>query len=106
MSLLHEAQVEVIVRKHGLRAVTANTITSFIELKNELLAIRERGYAVDNEEIEEGVRCIGCVVRNFSGEPLAAISVSGPAFRVTKEKVKGLSGPVIAAAHALSVELG
>ncbi|HEV3316127.1 MAG TPA: IclR family transcriptional regulator C-terminal domain-containing protein, partial [Candidatus Angelobacter sp.] len=67
---------------------------------------RERGYAVDNEEIEEGVRCVGCVVRNFSGQPVAAISVSGPAFRVTKEKVKGLSGPVIAAARALSAELG
>lgn len=106
MAYLPEAQVEVIVRKHALRAVTANTITSFLELKKELSAIRERGYAIDNEEIEEGVRCVGCVVRNFSGEPVAAISVSGPAFRVTKEKVKGLSAPVIAAAHALSVELG
>jgi len=106
MAYLPEAQVEAIVRKHGLPAVTANTITSFLELKRELIAIRERGYAIDNEEIEEGVRCVGCVVRNFSGGPLAAISVSGPAFRVTKEKVKGLSGPVMTAAHALSVELG
>jgi DNA-binding IclR family transcriptional regulator len=106
MAYLSDAQVEVIVRKQGLRAMTSNTITSFVELKKELSAIRERGYAVDNEEIEEGVRCIGCVVRNFFGEPLAAISISAPAFRLTKEKETSLSPPVVAAANALSVELG
>jgi DNA-binding IclR family transcriptional regulator len=106
MAYLSDAQVEAIVRKQGLKAMTANTITSFVELKKELSAIRERGYAIDNEEIEEGVRCVGCVVRNFSGEPLAAISISAPAFRLTKEKVKSLSGPVVAVAEALSTELG
>lgn len=103
---LPEEQVEAIVRKHGLKAMTANTITSFLELKSELASIRDRGYAIDNEEIEEGVRCVGCVVRNFSGGPVAAISVSGPAFRLTRQKVKSVSRPVIAAAHALSAELG
>jgi DNA-binding IclR family transcriptional regulator len=106
LAWLPEAQVESIVRKHGLKALTANTITSFLELKTELAAIRERGYAVDNEEIEEGVRCVGCVVRDFSGGPVAAISVSGPAFRVTRDKVKGISRPVVTAANALSAELG
>lgn len=106
LAWLPEAQVESIVRKHGLKAMTANTITSFLELKTELAAIRERGYAVDNEEIEEGVRCVGCVVRDFSGGPVAAVSVSGPAFRVTREKVQGISRPVVAAATALSTELG
>jgi DNA-binding IclR family transcriptional regulator len=106
MAYLPEPQVEAIIHKQGLKSVTANTITSLHELKAELAAIRERGYAVDNEEIEEGVRCVGCVVRNFSGEPVAAISVSGPAFRVTRDKVKSLSHPVIAAAKALSAELG
>ncbi len=103
---LPDAQVEEIVRKHGLKAVTANTITSFLDLKTELKAVRERGYAVDDEEIEEGVRCVGCVVRNFSGAPVGAISVSGPAFRVTKEKVKSLARAVMASASILSAELG
>jgi IclR family KDG regulon transcriptional repressor len=106
LAYLPEAQVEAIVRKHGLKAMTANTITSLLELKAELAAIRERGYAVDNEEIEEGVRCVGCVVRDFSGGPIAAISVSGPAFRISREKAKSLSRPVVAAANALSAELG
>jgi len=106
LAYLPESQVETIVRKHGLKAMTANTITSFLDLKAELAAIRERGYAVDNEEIEEGVRCVGCVVRDFSGGSVAAISVSGPAFRISREKAKNLARPVIAAANALSLQLG
>ena len=106
MAYLSDAQVEEIVRKQGMKPMTANTITSLVELKKELKVVRERGYAIDNEEIEEGVRCVGCVVRGFSGEPLAAISVSAPAFRLTKDKVKVLSRPVVAAANALSQELG
>ena len=106
MAYLSNAQVEEIVRKQGMKAMTANTITSLVELKKELKVVRERGYAIDNEEIEEGVRCVGCVVRGFSGEPLAAISVSAPAFRLTKDRVKGLAQPVVAAANALSLELG
>jgi DNA-binding IclR family transcriptional regulator len=106
MAHLPPAQVEAIVRKQGMRAMTSNTITSLFELKKELSAIRERGYSVDNEEIEEGVRCVGCVVRNFSGEPVAAVSISGPAFRLTQEKVPVLAIAVMAAAHGLSEELG
>ena len=106
LAWLPESQVEAIVRRHGLKAMTANTITSFLDLKAELGAIRERGYAVDNEEIEEGVRCVGCVVRDFSGGSVAAISVSGPAFRISREKARNIAGPVIAAANALSLQLG
>ncbi|HEV2986947.1 MAG TPA: IclR family transcriptional regulator [Candidatus Angelobacter sp.] len=106
LAWLPEAQVESIVRKHGLKAITSNTITSFLELKTEMTAIRDRGYAIDDEEIEEGVRCVGCVVRDFSGGPVAAISVSGPAFRLTREKLKSIARPVVAASNSLSAELG
>jgi len=106
LAYLPESQVEAIVHKRGLKAMTANTITSYLDLKTELAAIRDCGYAVDNEEIEEGVRCVGCVVRDFSGGPIGAISVSGPAFRISREKAKSLSRAVIAAANTLSAELG
>jgi len=106
MAYLPHHRVESIVRKHGMRAITSHTITSLLELKKELEAIRQRGYSVDNEEIEEGVRCVGCVVRNFSGEPVAAISVSGPAFRLMEQKVPAVATAVMAAAHGLSRDLG
>jgi DNA-binding IclR family transcriptional regulator len=103
---LPPAQVEAIVRKHGLRPLTKNTITSLAELRAELAKIRARGYAIDDEEIEDGVRCVGCVVQGPAGEPFAAISVSGPTFRVTQEKVPALAQPVVAAAKELSAQLG
>lgn len=106
LAYLPDTQVEGIVRRHELKAVTANTITSFLDLKAELAAIRDQGYAVDNEEIEEGLRCVGCVVRDFSGGPVAAISVSAPSFRLTRQAVRNVAHRVMAAAHAISAELG
>jgi DNA-binding IclR family transcriptional regulator len=106
MAYLPEADVEAIVRKQGLKSLTRNTITTLYELKAELAIIRKRGYAIDDEENEEGVRCVGCVVRGYAGEPVAAISISGPAFRVTKDKVANLAKPVVSAARSLSDNLG
>jgi DNA-binding IclR family transcriptional regulator len=106
MAYLPMEQVETIVKKQGLPPLTKNTITSLRELKAELARIRIRGYAIDDEENEEGVRCVGCAVRGYSGEPVAAISISGPSFRVAKDKVVTLAQPILAAASALSSELG
>jgi DNA-binding IclR family transcriptional regulator len=106
MAYLPENQVEIAVQKHGLRSLTRKTISTMMELKAELTQVQELGYAVDNEENEEGVCCVGTVVRDFSGDPVAAISVSGPTFRVGSEKIPFLAKSVISAAEALSKELG
>jgi DNA-binding IclR family transcriptional regulator len=103
---LKETEVDDIIRRWGLRAITRKTITTPAELKAELRGIRARGYAVDDEENEEGVRCVGAAVRDYSGRPVAAISVSGPAFRVTHEKVPIIAKSVMEAGQALSSELG
>ena len=68
--------------------------------------VRSRGYAIDDEEKEEGLRCVGAAVRGHSGKLIAAISVSGPAFRVTKERIPEIGRAVMQAASELSVELG
>jgi DNA-binding IclR family transcriptional regulator len=106
MAYLPEPQVEAAVHKHGMKALTRNTITTVAELKSAFQKVRALGYAVDDEENEEGVCCVGAAVRGYSREPVAAISVSGPTFRVTREKVPILAQVVTAAAHALSRELG
>lgn len=106
MAFLPEAQVEDAVQKHGLQPLTSKTVSTLTELKTELERIRERGYALDDEENEEGVSCVGAVVRGFDGEAVAAISVSGPSFRLGKEKVAMIARSVIAAAKGLSKELG
>src|SRR5882762_8269255 len=84
---LTEAEVDQIVRRWGLKAVTANTITTATALKAELRAVRSRGYAIDDEEKEEGLRCVSAAVRGHSGKLFAAMSVSGPAFRMSKERI-------------------
>ena len=103
---LSDAEVKVIVRRWGLQRVTKNTITTAADLKAELSAVRNRGYAVDNEEKEEGLRCVGAAVRGHSGKLIAAISVSGPAFRVTKERIQEIGQAVMREASLLSEELG
>jgi DNA-binding IclR family transcriptional regulator len=106
LSELADAEVDEIVHRWGLKAITPNTITTASALKAELRAIRSRGYAIDNEEKEPGLRCVSAAVRGDSGKLLAALSVSGPAFRVTKERVPEIGRAVMKAAGELSDELG
>jgi IclR family transcriptional regulator, KDG regulon repressor len=103
---LPEAEVDGIIQRSGLKRITPNTITTSSSLKEELRKIRAKGYSVDDEENEEGVRCVGVAVRDYSGRPVAAISVSGPAFRVSKANVAEIARSVRFAARALSRELG
>lgn len=103
---LPEPEVDRIIRRSGLKRITPNTITTPSALKEELRKIRTRGYSIDDEENEEGVRCVGAVVRDYSGRPAAAISVSGPAFRVSKTNVAEIAKSVTQAATGLSRELG
>jgi IclR family KDG regulon transcriptional repressor len=103
---LPEAEQDSILQIHGLPRLTPKTITTPAELKAEFKPIRERGYALDNEETEAGLRCIGAVILDHSGRPAAAVSVSAPSFRLTMDKVPDLAGPVVRVARALSEELG
>jgi len=103
---LPETEVNEVIRRWGLKAVTANTITTAAALKAELRAVSSRGYAIDNEEKEEGLRCVSAAVRGHSGKLFAAMSVSGPAFRMTKERIPEVGQAVTRAANELSAELG
>jgi IclR family transcriptional regulator, KDG regulon repressor len=103
---LTEPEVNEIIRRWGLKAITPNTITTAWALKAELRAIRGRGYAIDNEEKEPGLRCVSAAVRGESKKVLAALSVSGPAFRVTQERVPEIGAAVMLAARELSYEFG
>jgi len=106
LAFLPESEVEAGVQRHGLRQLTRNSLGSLMEVKADLARVRKRGYSVDNEENEEGVCCVGAVVRNYSGEPVAAISASGPSFRLTREKIPLLARAVVGAANELSEDLG
>lgn len=73
--------IDAIIDRHGLPAVTENTITTEAELKEELTTIAQRGYAIDDEERVKGMRCVAAPITDESNDPIGAISVSGPTNR-------------------------
>lgn len=106
MAFLPEKETDDILRQHGMKRLTPKSITSPAELKADLKQIRDRGYAVDNEETLEGVICVGAPVLDHSGRPIAAISISAPSFRLPLNKVPTVAALVCRAALALSQESG
>jgi DNA-binding IclR family transcriptional regulator len=84
---------------------TPNTITDKSELKKELAKIKTQGYAIDNEEAEEGLYCLAAPVYDSNGTAAAAISISGPAFRVKGDFDKNLDY-LLKASKDMSAALG
>ncbi|HMF79341.1 MAG TPA: IclR family transcriptional regulator [Bryobacteraceae bacterium] len=101
-----QQQVEDFLQLELLKSYTRKTITSRVRFKAELAEIRARGYAVDDEEREPGLRCIGAPVWDSSGEVVAAISVAGPVFRITRSRISALSRTVMRIAAGISASLG
>jgi IclR family KDG regulon transcriptional repressor len=99
-------QIERVIREQGLRRFTAQTITDAARLKKELRAIAARGYAVDNMEHEEGVRCVGAPIRDHDGRVFASISVSGPSQRMLPERDEDTARLLVSRTQDISRRLG
>lgn len=94
------------VPQGGLQRFTPHTLTSPQALLDDLERTRARGWAVDDEERTEGMRCVAAPVFDAMGEAVAGLSISGPISRVTPEAVPGLGAAVAEAAADLSEALG
>ncbi len=89
------------------KKITPNTIKNFDQLKDELDEIKRNGYAVDNEEYELGVRCVGAPIKDFMGNIIAGISVSAPSERMPMDSVRDSVAPmVLESAKVLSKKFG
>jgi IclR family KDG regulon transcriptional repressor len=106
LAFLPESEVEAIIDAHGLPALTPNTITDRGELWKELDRVRKLGYAIDDIENEESIRCVGAPIFDYTGTPIAAISISGPAFRLSRQRIQELVEPLTSAAQDISRRLG
>jgi len=107
LSHLSEEELNSIIKEKGLGKRTENTITNPAQLKEHLKNVRAQGYAIDDEENEKGTRCVAAPVYNEGGKAVAAISISGPAFRVTKKIIQeSLKKEVTEAAFNISQRLG
>lgn len=85
---------------------TDKTITNETELKRELEKIQEQGFALDDCEISEDIRCVGAPIFNSKGECRFSISVSGAKSRMSQEKIVKITQGLKKASEAISQELG
>ncbi|WP_245283995.1 IclR family transcriptional regulator C-terminal domain-containing protein [Bradyrhizobium sp. Cp5.3] len=97
LAFLPDDEREALLRKLTLKALTPNTITDRNRLKTDLSIVRARGFAIDLEEIVEGVHCVGAPVISSEGRLLGSVSIAGPSWRLTVERLE-LLGPEVAAA--------
>jgi IclR family acetate operon transcriptional repressor len=101
-----DAAILDLIRRNGLRPLTATSLMRPEDVLAEIARIRVEGYAVDDEEFVTGMRCVAAAVLSAEGEPLFAISISGLAARVTPDRIAryGQTVSVIAQQLAATVE--
>ncbi|HEX7101490.1 MAG TPA: IclR family transcriptional regulator [Nitrolancea sp.] len=106
LSGLSQAFVDEYLSRVTLEPWTPQTRTTAGQLRADIVTARERGYALDNEERELGVRCVAAPIFDVTGRCLGAISISGPTTRVTPGAIERIGPEVRRAAEACSEQLG
>jgi IclR family acetate operon transcriptional repressor len=100
------ARVARILDERGLARFTAQSHTDLASLSADLIETRARGYAIDDQERAEGMRCVAAPIFNAYGEPVAGLSISGPTFRVDLADTTRLGALVRAAADEVTDATG
>jgi len=85
---LDEEELKEYFNNTDLKRHTPNTITSKTELRSHLLRVKENGYAIDDGELSDDVRCVAAPIFNSVSKVVSAICISGPMFRMTREKIE------------------
>lgn len=102
---LPDEKFEQIIRAKRFARHNDNTIVSVGALKKELARVREQGYALDDEEDELGVRCVGVPVFDGNHQVVAAMSVAGAVECIPLERIQNLVDMLNQAASDVSVQL-
>jgi DNA-binding IclR family transcriptional regulator len=105
LSFLPEAALETFLAA-GLQRFTDTTVTDPAALREELELTKSRGYSIDQAEHQPGLHCVGAPIRDLSGRVFAAVSVSGPAWKMPLSDVGRVAKIVIHHADAISRALG
>lgn len=106
VAFLPEEELDAIIQELDFAPCTAKTITSPQTFKVHCHEIRARGYTVDDEELHEGVRCIGAPVRGYDGIVLASLGISVPSTRLQMDRIHSLAKIVVRYAQEASARLG
>jgi len=105
LSAMDEGERQALLQGLTLKAHTRRTLTERRRLEADLRASRTRGYAIDDEETVIGVRCVGAPVVDSAGRVRGAISIAGPAFRLTHARLELLAPEVVEAARRVGAQL-
>src|SRR5215472_1348663 len=108
-ALLSDFEEQALVDLFGakpLKAYTKNTIQSIRSLAAECRSIRERGFATDESEYLEGVRCLASPIRDRNGAVIASIGISAPTARFPKEREREFAGRVVSVAAQIGEMVG
>lgn len=106
LATLPDEKVHLILSGMTLDRFTPNTKTDLAEVARDLMVIRQNGYSVDDEEVVEGLRCVGVAVRGHNDRVEYALSLSGPKSRMSYTRIQEIGAVLIEAAHELSAKLG
>lgn len=106
LAFLPEEELNKIIYNGELKRFTKNTLTDPNKLKESLKKVREKGFAIDNEEVEIGLTCVGVPIRDFTGKVAAAISISGPTTRISKDMMPKYIENVLETGRKISWALG
>lgn len=105
LAWLPEDRVAYIMQIEGLPSLTKNSIVKPSAYRADLAAVRQRGYAIDREEFQEGVSGVSAPIFNPKGWVVATLSVVAPAFRMTEENIKDYGQKCVEVAAELSKKL-
>ena len=101
-----EARIDRILQNTELKKFTEYTLDSPAAIKEDLARIRQQGYAIDDEEIEIGLKCVAAPIFNHEGKVIASISCAGPKHRFSEDKMDMIVREVKNAGLAISKNLG
>jgi len=107
IAYMNEEELEQYLPAKELKAFTPNTITDRGELKKQLETVAEEGCAIDNEELDIGVRCVSAPIRDYTRRIVGAVSISGPTMRLSYERIDSELIPLVKrSAEEISKKLG
>jgi DNA-binding IclR family transcriptional regulator len=106
LAFLPDGELEGYLQSVEWVAMSPKTITTPEKLKAEIKTIRRRGYAIDNEELSLGLRCVAAPVFDHTGRPTYAMSVSGPTQRMTKKKIDAIQATLVPLCRRISRLIG
>jgi DNA-binding IclR family transcriptional regulator len=106
LSQMQDSKLDRYLQRSQPTPYTPHTLVKKANIAYDLKKIRTRGYAVDNQEMEEGVRCVAALIFDHQGKPAASVSITGAAMRITPDRIEQLGTLVKACAAAISSQLG